>query len=141
MRIFLFCLPEPAVKVVHKLGLHVQCIAWIASMRVNLAKMASNTVARVAPCFPSIRQRFLSNKKINLKIVTRTICALSRCSFSNAASQVKEVETAAERDREKSKIPIISEFENRNPRNPEYFGYNKPRGYSTQTYRVDFYNK
>jgi len=103
--------------------------------------MASNTVARVAPCFPSIRQRFLYYKKIDLKVISRTICALSRCSFSNAASHVKEVETAAERDREKSKIQIISEFENRNPRNPEYFGYCKPRGYSTQTYRVDFYNK
>lgn len=106
-----------------------------------ISKMASNTVARVAPCFPSIRERFLSSKKMNLRIISRTLCALSKRSFSNATSQVKEVETAAERDREKSKIPIISEFENRNPRNPEYFGYNKPRGYSTQTYRVDFYNK
>ena len=112
-----------------------------ASLRLIKSKMASNTVARVSPCFPSIRQRFLSYKKINLKIISRTICALSRCSFSNAAIQVKEVVTAAERDREKSKVPIISEFENRNPRNPEYFGYCKPRGYSTQTYRVDFYNK
>ena len=103
--------------------------------------MAAKTIARFAPCFTSIGQHFLSYKMTNLKILSRTICALSRCSFSNAASQVKEVETAAERDREKSKIPIISEFENRNPRNPEYFGYNKPRGYSTQTYRVDFYNK
>ena len=111
------------------------------SMRLIISKMASNTVARIAPCFPSIRQRFLCYKKINQEILSRTICAPSGSSFSNAASQVKEVETAAERDREKSKIAIISEFENRNPRNPEYFGYCKPRGYSTQTYRVDFYNK
>ena len=110
-------------------------------MRRITFKMAAKTVARFAPCFPSIGQHFLSYKKTNLKIISRTISALSRCSFSNAASQVKEVEMAAERDREKSKIPIISEFENRNPRNPEHFGYNKPRGYSTQTYRVDFYNK
>ncbi|KAL9981576.1 hypothetical protein ACROYT_G010297 [Oculina patagonica] len=103
--------------------------------------MASNSIARVVPCFPSIRQSFQSYKKINLKIISRAVCALSRCSFSSAASQVKEIERDAENDREKSKIPIISEFENRNPRNPEYFGYNKPRGYSTQMYRVDFYNK
>ena len=141
MRIFLFCLPEPAAKVVQSLVHHVWHNFMYASMRFIISKMASNTVARVAPCFHSIRQRFLSFKKINLKTLSRTICALSRCSFSNAASQVKEVETAAERDREKSKIPIIGEFENRNPRNPEYFGYNKPRGYSTQMYRVDFYNK
>lgn len=108
---------------------------------MNVSKMASNSIAKVAPCFPSVRQGFRSYSKINLKAISRALCALSRCSFSSAASQLKDIETAAENDREKSKIPILSEFENRNPRNPEYFGYNKPRGYSMQTYRVDFYNK
>ena len=121
--------------------LHTSCTTWFASMRVNLPKMASNSIAKMAPCFSSIRQSFQSYKRINLTIISRAIFSLSRCSFSSAASQVKEIETSDEKDHEKSKIPIISEFENRNPRNPEYFGYNKPRGYSTQTYRVDFYNK
>lgn len=118
------------------------CMTRFASVRTKVSKMASN-IARVAiaPCFPSFRHNFLSCNKINLRIISRTICALSRCNFSNAASQVKEIEKAAESDREKSKIPILSEYENRNPRNHEYFGYNKPRGYSTQMYRVDFYNK
>ena len=32
-------------------------------------------------------------------------------------------------------------FVNRNPRNPEYFGYNKPRGYSTQYKKRNFYKR
>lgn len=137
-RIFLFTTRTSGKSSSHRTA---SCNTWFASMRLNLSKMASNSIARVVPCFPSIREGFQSYKKINLKIISRAVCALSRCSFSSAASQVKEIETAAENDREKSKIPIMSEFENRNPRNPEYFGYNKPRGYSTQMYRVDFYNK
>ena len=32
-------------------------------------------------------------------------------------------------------------FVNRNPKNPEYFGYNKQRGYSTQYKKRNFYKR
>ena len=103
--------------------------------------MASNSIARITRCFTSIRQSFPQYKKINLNSISRSVFILARCNQSIAARQVKTSKDAAESDREKKKIPILSDFENRNPRNPEYFGYNKPRGYATQKYRKDYYNK
>ncbi|PFX20453.1 39S ribosomal protein L18, mitochondrial-like [Stylophora pistillata] len=106
--------------------------------------MATNSLARaLVPSHLSLlRHSLLSYKKINLHILSRNIHYLSRCNFSSAATQVKEVDEATEKsDSRKTKIPVLGEFENRNPRNEEYFGFNKPRGYSTQVYRVDFYNK
>lgn len=37
-------------------------------------------------------------------------------------------------------IPSLS-FVNRNPKNPEYFGYNKQRGYSTQYKKRNFFRR
>lgn len=39
-----------------------------------------------------------------------------------------------------SGIPSAT-FVNRNPRNPEYFGYNKQRGYSTQYKKRNFFKR
>ena len=114
------------------------------SVRTGLANMATKSLARalIPSYLPLVRRSLLNYKEINLKIISRNICCVSRCNFSNAASQVKEIDDATENsDPRKMKIPILGEFENRNPRNEEYFGFNKPRGYSTQVYRVDFYNK
>lgn len=110
---------------------------------MGFAKMASNSLAcALIPSYiSSVRHSYLGYKKVSLKTVSRALCVLSRCNFSNAVNQVREIDKAAESDHRKTKIPILGEFENRNPRNEEYFGFNKPRGYSTQVYRVDFYNK
>ena len=116
----------------------------IRSVRTGLANMATKSLKRalIPSYLPFVGRRLLNYKEINLKIISRNICCISRCNFSKAASQVKEVDEATENsDPPKTKIPILGEFENRNPRNEEYFGFNKPRGYSTQVYRVDFYNK
>jgi len=106
--------------------------------------MASN-IRRITRCFSSLRQSFPLYSKIDLNYhlnaISRSITILSRCNLSNAASQVKTSEDEVESGQKETKIPILSDFENRNPRNPEYFGYNKPRGYATQKYRKDFYNK
>lgn len=111
-----------------------------ASVRARLFKMASN-IRRITRCFSSLRQSFPLYSKIDLNVISRSITILSRCNLSNAASQVKTSEDEVESGQKETKIPILSDFENRNPRNPEYFGYNKPRGYATQKYRKDFYNK
>lgn len=109
-------------------------------MRAGLSKMASNVVG-LTRCFSSIRQSFPQFSKIDLNAISRSVFIVARCSLSHAASQVKITENEVESGRRKTKIPILSDFENRNPRNPEYFGYNKPRGYATQKYRKDYYNK
>jgi hypothetical protein len=58
-----------------------------------------------------------------------------RCS----SSQVNE---KLQPENEGSSCPRLSgEFVNRNPRNAEYEGKNKPRGYGTQFSRRDYYNK
>ena len=115
-----------------------------AGVRAGLFKMASN-IRRITRCFSSLRQSFPLYSKIDLNYhlnaISRSITILSRCNLSNAASQVKTSEDEVESGQKETKIPILSDFENRNPRNPEYFGYNKPRGYATQKYRKDFYNK
>ena len=41
---------------------------------------------------------------------------------------------------QKSSIPLVT-FVNRNPKNPEYFGYNKQRGYSTQYKKRNFFKR
>ena len=68
------------------------------------------------------------------------IFVLRRCQISMSAVQVKDKDSV-EDDQKNNKLQMFSKFENRNPRNPEYFGYNKPRGHATQKYRKDFYNK
>lgn len=40
-----------------------------------------------------------------------------------------------------SKSKPLDVFVNRNPKNPEYFGYNKQRGYSTQYKKRNFYKR
>lgn len=110
-------------------------------MRIRLPKMAAVRIKNMSCCFSSLRQSFLRNNKIDLIDLSRSMLILARCNLSIAARQVKLTEDAVESDRKKTKIPILSDFENRNPRNPEYFGYNKPRGYATQKYRKDYYNK
>lgn len=135
------CLLLTAVKVVFKL---ICCVMMTRSVRTGLANMATKSLVRalIPSYLPLVRRSLLNYKEINLKIISRNIRCISRCNFSNAASQMKEVDEATENsDPRKTKIPILGEYENRNPRNEEYFGFNKPRGYSTQVYRVDFYNK
>ena len=70
---------------------------------------------------------------------TRTFSSLSSCSYC----QVKAYQDTERNENQiEQKTPKLrKEFINLNPRNPEYFGLNKPRGYSTQYDRRDFYNK
>ncbi|CAH3192806.1 unnamed protein product [Porites evermanni] len=103
--------------------------------------MAAFRVKNISCCFSSLRQSFLQNNRIDLNDLPRLVLILSRCNLSIAARKVKSSEDAVESHPKKTKLPILSDFENRNPRNPEYFGYNKPRGYATQKYRKDYYNK
>ena len=122
---------------------NASCTTRLASVRAKLIKMASNSIGRISQCFSSFRQSLPLYTKVDLCAISRPILQLARCNLSIAAAQVKTSENADESDRKNklTKIPILNDFENRNPRNPEYFGYNKPRGYGTQKYRTDFYNK
>ena len=119
------------------------CTTRLASMRAKLIKMASNSIGRISQCFSSFGQSLPLYTKVDLCAISRPFLQLARCNLSTAAAQVKTSDKADENDRRKKliEIPILNDFENRNPRNPEYFGYNKPRGYGTQKYRTDFYNK
>lgn len=119
----------------------MSCNTGLVSVRIRLPKMAAFRVKSISCCFSSLRQSFLQNNRIDLNDLSRAMLILARCNLSTAARQVNLSEDAFESDRKKIKIPILSDFENRNPRNPEYFGYNKPRGYATQKYRKDYYNK
>ena len=119
----------------------MSCNTRLVSVRIRLRKMAAFRVKNISCCFSSLRQSFLQNNRIDLNDLPRLVLILSRCNLSIAAREVKSSEDADESYPKKTKIPILSDFENRNPRNPEYFGYNKPRGYATQKYRKDYYNK
>lgn len=111
-------------------------------MRTRLTKMASKSLTKISRCIASIRQSLTLYTKIDQYAISRTGLLLVRRSLSIAAARVKTKEDAVDGDhRNKNKLQILSDFENRNPRNPEYFGYNKPRGFATQKYRKDFYNK
>ncbi|KAK3746279.1 hypothetical protein QZH41_016526 [Actinostola sp. cb2023] len=73
--------------------------------------------------------------KINNAFKERSLPIFSRCIYSGVKESV-EVEN------EGFSCPSVrAEFTNRNPRNVEYEGNNKPRGYGTQFTRKDFYNK
>jgi hypothetical protein len=44
-------------------------------------------------------------------------------------------------DKEHGSAALLNTFVNRNPKNPEYFGYNKQRGYSTQYKKRNFFKR
>ncbi|XP_068678696.1 large ribosomal subunit protein uL18m-like [Montipora foliosa] len=94
----------------------------------------------MALCLSSFMKSLSRDLNIDLCAISRRIFILKRHQLSMSAAQVKDKDSV-EDDQKNNKLQILSNFENRNPRNPEYFGYNKPRGHATQKYRKDFYNK
>lgn len=106
-------------------------------MRSLSFKMASR-VGRIRRCLSSFLEGLVTESKVDPCAISRPI--LSSRNLSIPAARVLDKHSVKD-DRINAKLPIVSDFENRNPRNPEYFGHNKPRGGATQKYRQDFYNK
>lgn len=77
----------------------------------------------------------LINANINSSFIKRSFPTLSRCVHSGVKEKIEANDEAI------SPPVVRTEFTNRNPRNVEYEGKNKPRGYGTQFSRKDFYNK
>ncbi|KXJ28920.1 39S ribosomal protein L18, mitochondrial [Exaiptasia diaphana] len=73
--------------------------------------------------------------KINASSIIRSSALICRCINASAQENVESKIPAS------SCQPVKTHFTNRNPRNVEYEGKNKPRGYGTQFSRRDFYNK
>ncbi|XP_029193959.1 39S ribosomal protein L18, mitochondrial-like isoform X1 [Acropora millepora] len=102
--------------------------------------MASGGVGRIKRCLSSFLLGLARESKVDPCAFSRRVPILSSRNVSIPAARVLDKHSVKD-DRINAKFPIVSEFENRNPRNPEYFGYNKPRGGATQKYRQDYYNK
>ena len=109
-------------------------------MRSLSFKMASGSVGRIKRCLSSFLLGLARESKVDPCAFSRQIPILSSRNVSIPAARVLDKNSVKD-DRINAKLPIVNEFENRNPRNPEYFGYNKPRGGATQKYRQDYYNK
>ncbi|KAK2574111.1 39S ribosomal protein L18 [Acropora cervicornis] len=88
--------------------------------------MASGSVGRIKRCLSSFLLGLARESKVDLCAFSRRIPILSSRNVCIPAARVLDKHSVKD-DRINAKLPIVSEFENRNPRNPEYFGYNKPR--------------
>lgn len=104
----------------------------------NQSNMAASSTNKLIKCLhfkPLFTLHKLFPAEPNSELVKRIFHTLPRCSFSQVNEKVQE-----ENGRNPSPF-LRGEFVNRNPRNVEYEGRNKPRGYGTQFSRRDYYNK
>lgn len=101
----------------------------------NQSNMAASSTSKITKCLhfkPTFTLHELFSAKSNSNLVKRIFHTLPRCSSSQVNEKVQQ---------ENGSPSLRGEFVNRNPRNVEYEGRNKPRGYGTQFSRRDYYNK
>ena len=103
---------------------------------------AKNCKILVNATFELFRKNLWRGSSLNAVFIRH----LSTCNVSAATSPKQnrphdENSSKIEHDRQQDLGPPSHVFINRNPKNPEYFGYNKQRGYSTQYKKRNFFKR
>ena len=93
----------------------------------------------MATVFGAFRRHVFGRKCAPSQASCRSIFTSKLCGIHSLKDKVAEEEECSN-TLDTSSSPCLT-FVNKNPRNPEYFGYNKQRGYSTQYKKRNFFKR
>ena len=93
----------------------------------------------MATVFGAFRRHVFGRKCAPSQASCRSIFTSKLCGRHSLKDKVAEEEECSN-TLDTSSSPCLT-FVNKNPRNPEYFGYNKQRGYSTQYKKRNFFKR